>query len=173
MTSAAESSDTIKNDRTASRFMTAVNVASTHIVRPRWPRDLKFFALIAALWAAALTGKMVLRDVAEYSPLQLEAVLFGIKFDGYPAHLVVAAQAMAIFSLAIGLAAERRWGLLLAFGYLLQVVLSNLIFMMTYMGDIGQGSNVRGAGLAGIVAVLGLLYLWIRARSLLFVDAHA
>ena len=134
--------------------MTAVNVATTHIVRPRWPRDLKFFALIAALWAAALTGKMVLRDVTEYSPLQVEAVMFGIKFDGYPAHLVVAVQAMAIFSLAIGLAAERRWGLLLAFGYLLEVVLSNFIFMLTYMGDIGQGSNVRGAGLIGISSMM-------------------
>jgi hypothetical protein len=153
--------------------MTAVNIATTRIARPRWPRDLKIFALIAALWAAVLTGKMVMRDIIEYSPLQLEAVLFGVKFDGYPAHLVVAVQAMAVFSLAIGLAAERRWGLVLAFGYLLEVVLSNLIFMMTYMGDIGQGGSVRSAGLFGIVAVLALLYLWIRARELLFVDAHA
>jgi hypothetical protein len=148
--------------------MSAVNIATTHLVQPRWPRDLKLFAIVAGLWAAALTGRMVLRDVADYSPLQVEAILFGMKFDGYAAHLVLALKATAIFSLAIGLAAERRWGLLLAFGYMLEVVMSSLIFMMTYMGDIGQGSNVRLAGLTGIIAVLCLLYLWIRGRYLLF-----
>lgn len=148
--------------------MSPVNLATTHFERPRWPRDLKLFALLAALWAAVLTGRMVLRDVADYSPLQLQAVLFGMKVNGYAAHLVLALRAMAIFTMAIGLAAERRWGLLLAFGYLLEVVISNLIFMMTYMNDLGQGSSVRFAGLIGIMAVLGLLYLWIRARHLLF-----
>jgi hypothetical protein len=149
--------------------MSAVNLATTPINRrPHWPRDLKFFALLAALWAAALTGKIVIRDVAYFSPIELEAVLLGIKFEGYPAHLVLAGQAMATFTLAIGLAAERRWGLVLAFAYMLEIVISNLIFMLTYMGDIGQGSRVRLAGLAGIIAVLCLLYLWIRARNLLY-----
>jgi len=144
--------------------------AATRIQRPRWPRDLKIFALLAALWAAALTGRIVIRDVVDYSPVQLEAVVFGMKFDGYPAHLVLAAQATAVFILALGLAAERRWGLLLAFGYLVEVVVSNLIFMTTYMNDLAQGSNVRIAGLAGVIAVLCLLYLWIRARNFLFLD---
>jgi hypothetical protein len=148
--------------------MTALDVAPTRFERPRWPRDLKLFALLAAMWAAVLTGKMVLRDVIDYSPLQLQAVFFGIKVDGYAAHLVLALRAMAVFTTAIGLAAERRWGLLLAFGYLIEVVMSNLIFMMTYMNDLGQGSRVRFAGLIGIIAVLCLLYLWIRARHLLF-----
>jgi hypothetical protein len=151
--------------------MSATNLATMPLNRrPRWPRDLKIFALLAALWAAALTGKIVIRDVAYFSPIELEAVLFGIKFQGFSAHLVLAGQAMATFTLAIGLAAERRWGLLLAFAYLLEVVISNLIFMLTYMGDIGQGSRVRLAGLAGIIAVMCLLYLWIRARNLLFAD---
>jgi hypothetical protein len=70
--------------------------------------------------------------------------------------------------LAIGLAAERRWGLLLALVYMLGVVVSNLIFMMTYMDDLAQGRSVRISGLTGIVSVLILLYLWIRARDLLF-----
>jgi len=151
--------------------MSATNIAATSINRrTRWPRDLKIFALFAALWAAALTGKIVIRDVAFYSPIELEAVLLGIKFEGYPAHLVLAAQAMATFTLAIGLAGERRWGLLLAFAYLFEVVISNLIFMLTYMNDLAEGSRVRLAGLAGIMAVLCLLYLWIRARNLLFAD---
>jgi hypothetical protein len=74
---------------------------------------------------------------------------------------------MAASTLALGLAAERRWGLLLALGYMLEVVISNLIFMMTYMDDLAQGRNVRLAGLVGIVSVVILLYLWIRGRDLL------
>jgi len=136
----------------------------------RWPRDLKWFALFLGAWAVALTGRIVLRDVAVYSPLQLEAVLFGMKFDAYSAHMVLALRAMTMFTIALGIAAERRWGLLIAFGYLLEVVMSNLIFMMTYMNDVGEGSNVRSAGIVGILAVLGLLYLWIRARDLLVID---
>ena len=75
---------------------------------------------------------------------------------------------MAFSTVALGLAAERKWGLVLALVYMLEVVISDLIFMMTYMGDLSQGRNVRVAGLIGIVAVLILLYLWIRARDLLF-----
>jgi hypothetical protein len=142
--------------------------ATTDTKRARWPRDLKIFALIAALWAAALTARIVMRDVTYYSQAPLEAVLLGMKFDGYPARLVLVAQAMAVSTLAIGLAAERRWGLLLALVYMLEVVVSNLIFMMTYMDDLSQGRSVRISGLTGIVSVLILLYLWIRARDLLF-----
>jgi hypothetical protein len=142
--------------------------ATTDIKRARWPRDLKVFALLAALWAAALTARIVIRDVTHYSQMPLEAVLFGMKFDGYPARLVLVAQAMAASTLALGLAAERRWGLLLALVYMLEVVVSNLIFMMTYMDDLAQGRNVRLAGLVGIVSVVILLYLWIRGRDLLW-----
>jgi hypothetical protein len=141
--------------------------ATTDTKRTGWPRDLKVFALLAALWAAALTARIVVRDVTYHSQTPLEAILLGIKFDGYPARLVLVAQAMAASTLALGLAAERRWGLLLALIYMLEVVISNLIFMMTYMDDLAQGRNVRISGLVGIVSVVILLYLWIRARDLL------
>ena len=120
------------------------------------------------MWAAALTARIVMRDVTNYSPLPLEAVLFGIKFDGYSARLVLLAQAMVASTLALGLAAERRWGLTVALIYLLEIVFSNIIFMMTYMYDLAQGRSVRTAGFTGIAAVLILLYLWIRARDLIF-----
>jgi len=129
--------------------------------------------MVSALWAIALTARMLLRDIVDSSALESEAVLFGMKFDGYPAHLVLAVQAMAAFSIAIGIAAERAWGLMLAFAYLLEAVMSKLVFMITYLNDIGQGSSVRRAGIVGIGAVLALLYLWIRARKLLFIDARA
>jgi hypothetical protein len=138
--------------------------------RARWPRDLKVFALLAALWAAALTARIVVRDVTYYSQTPLEAIFFGMRFDGNFARFVLIAQAMAASTVAIGLAAERRWGLVLAFLYLLEAVASNLIFMTSYIDDLAEGSNVRLSGLAGIVAVLVLLYLWIRAHDLLLDD---
>jgi hypothetical protein len=134
----------------------------------RWPLDLKIFALLAALWAAGLTARIVMRDLTYYSPTPIEAILLGMKFDGYPASLVMAAQVMAAFTVAIGLAAERKWGLLLGLICMLEVVVSNLIFMTTYMDDLAEARNVRLAGLVGIGSVLILLYLWIRARDLLF-----
>jgi hypothetical protein len=136
------------------------------IKRTRWPRDLKIFASLAALWAIGLMARVVVRDVMGYSHTQLETTLLGMRFDGYAARSALLAQASAAFTVAIGLAAERRWGLVLALIYMLEMVASNLIFMTTYMDDLGQGRNVRLAGLIGIVSVAVLLYLWIRARDL-------
>jgi hypothetical protein len=135
--------------------------------RARWPRDLKIFALLAALWAAGLTARIVVRDVAYYQT-PLEAILLGMRFDGVPARLALIIQAMAASAVAIGLASERRWGLVLALIYTLEVVAGSLIFMTTYMGDLAEGRNVRLSGLVGILSVMILLYLWIRARDLLF-----
>lgn len=144
--------------------------AATQSLRARWPRDLKAFAFFAALWALWLTARIVMRDVTYYSQTPLEAILLGVKFDGYIARVVLILQAMAASTLALGLAAERRWGLAFAFMCLIEVVASNLIFMTAYMDDLAQGSNVRLAGLRGIIAVLILLYLWVRGRDLLFDD---
>jgi hypothetical protein len=141
--------------------------ATTDITRARWPRDLKLFALLTAIWAAWLTARIVMRDVTYYAQAPIEAVLLGMRFEGLSARLVLAAQAMAAATLALGLAAERRWGLRFALACVLEVVVSNLIFMTVYMDDIAEGRNVRLAGLVGIAAVLILLYLWVRGRGLL------
>jgi hypothetical protein len=141
--------------------------ASSDIKRARWPRDLKVFALLAAIWAAWLTARIVMRDLTWYAQAPIEAVLLGIKFDGFAARLVLAMQAIAVATLALGLAAERRWGLLFALASLFEVVVSNLVFMTTYMDDLAEGRRVRLAGMLGIAAVVLLLYLWIRARDLL------
>jgi hypothetical protein len=142
--------------------------ASTQSLRARWPRDLKAFAFFAALWAVWLTARIVMRDVTYSAQMPLEAILLGMKFDGYIARVVLVLQAMAASTLALGLAAERRWGLAFAFGCMFEVVLSNLIFMATYMDDFAEANDVRLAGLRGIIAVLILLYLWVRGRDLLF-----
>lgn len=144
--------------------------AATQSLRARWPRDLKAFAFFAALWAVWLTARMVMRDVTYYSQMPLEAILLGMRFEGYIARVVLVLQAMAAATLALGLAAEKRWGLAFAFACMFEVVLSNLVFMTTYMDDLSQGSNVRLAGLRGIIAVLILLYLWVRGRELLLDD---
>jgi hypothetical protein len=47
-------------------------------------------------------------------------------------------------------------------------VFSRLIFMTAYLDDLSQAHNVRTSGLLGMGSVLILLYLWIRARDLLF-----
>jgi hypothetical protein len=142
--------------------------ATTDIKRARWPRDLKVFALLAALWAAGLIARIVMRDVTYHSQLPLEAILLGMKFDGFPARLVLVVQAMAISTMALGLAAEKRWGLVVALLYMLEVVASRLIFMTSYIDDLSQLHNVLTSGLLGIGSVLILLYLWIRGRDLLF-----
>jgi hypothetical protein len=84
--------------------------------------------------------------------------------------MVLMAQAMVGFTIALAVAAERRWGLRLALIFMIEVVASNLIFMLRYMNDLSQGSRVRISGLTGIIAVLILLYLWIRVREILIGD---
>ncbi|HLX36649.1 MAG TPA: hypothetical protein VKR29_02570 [Candidatus Binataceae bacterium] len=141
--------------------------ATDDLHRARWPRDLKIFAVCAALWAGALTARLVMRDIVYYSATPIDAILFGMRFEAPAARAVLAAQAMCGFSIAIGIAAEKQWGLWLAFAYMAEVVASEFIFMTAYMDNLAVGSEVRAAGLLGISAVLLLLYLWIRARALL------
>ena len=135
--------------------------------RPAWPplTDTINRAALAArseslravrgAMGGRLTARIVMRDVAYYSPAPTRG--------GAPRNEVRRLRGAAgargagdgsFPRLALGLAAERRWGLRFALVCLLEVVVSNLIFMMTYMDDIGQGRNVRLAGLIGIVAVL-------------------
>ena len=141
--------------------------ATTDIKRTRWPRDLKAFALLSALWAIALTARIVMRETTA-SVMPLEAIAIGMRFEGFAAVVALAAQAMAISTMAIGLASEGRWGLWFAFIYLFEVVISRLVFMLTNLNDLAQLHNVRTSGFLGIGTVLLLLYLWIRASDLLF-----
>ena len=142
-------------------------VAVTDNRRSRWPRDLKAFAFFAALWAGVLTARLVLRDVVYYAETPLHAILFGMRFEGLAARVVLAAKAMTGFSIAIGIATDKEWGIWLALAYLVEVIASDVIFMTAYMDSIAQASEVRVAGYLGMSAVLLLLYLWIRARDLL------
>jgi hypothetical protein len=147
--------------------MSAIADIKEPIKAPPWPRDLKVFALLSALWAASLTARIVARDVAYFPDAPLQALFLGFEFDGLSARFVIIAEAAVFFVVAIGIAAERKSGLVLALIYLLEVVVGELNFMLMYMGDLSQGHNIRVAGVAGIISVLILLYLWIRSRDLL------
>lgn len=137
--------------------------------RQPWPQDLKFFALFSALWAAAITTRILLADLSLYSAdVELQAVIGGMKFLGTAARVVLLAQAAIFAAFAIGVAAERKWGLVLALFYLAETIMSHLIYMLAYMGTIGESVHLRKAAAEGVLAVLVLLYLWIRSRELLF-----
>lgn len=134
-----------------------------------WPRDLKIFALVSAAWAAGLTVRILMRDASYYAPdTPLQAVIGGMKFFGPTARVVLLVQATIFAAFAIGIVAERKWGLVLALFYMTEVVMSHLIFMLAYMGDMTESASLRVAGAEGAGAVLVLLYLWIRSRDLLF-----
>lgn len=134
----------------------------------RWPRDLKLFALLCALWAAGLIARLLIDDTMDLSGVPLESVIGGMKFYSSGARAVTLVQAAVFFAVAIGIAWERKYGLALALLYLAQAVMSHLIFMLAYMDDLTQLSKVKDAAAGGMISVLILLYVWIRSRELLF-----
>ena len=134
-----------------------------------WPRDLKLFALLSAVWASGLTARLVSSRLGHYSD-GIEAVIGGIKFFGTTGAAVLIVQAAIFLVFAIGIAMEKRWGLMLALLYMIQVVLSHLVFIIAYLDNLDQRLNVRIAGFDGIGAVLILLYLWMRSRDVLLED---
>ncbi len=137
--------------------------------RKPWPRDLKLFALFSALWAAAITIRILLADYSDFGVnADLQAIIGGMKFLGTAARVVLLAQATIFAAFAVGVATERKWGLVLALFYLAETIISHLIYMMAYMDTFGESAHLRTAAAEGVFAVLVLLYLWIRSRDLLF-----
>ncbi len=134
-----------------------------------WPRDLKIFALCSALWGLGLVARILYAGgLLDFMPdTRLQAVIGGLKFYGETARIVLVMQAAIFIAFATAILAERRWGLVLALGYMVEVVASHLAFVIGYMDDPAQSVHVRTAALQGPVAVLILLYLWIRSRDLL------
>lgn len=158
-----------RSDRNA-RDMAATKIsAPARIERVGFPRDLKVFAFLAAFWALAMLAQIVIHDLT-ISIEPLEAVALGMRFEGFAARVAMAAQAMAIATMAIGLLSERKWGLWLAILYMLEASLSRLVFMTSYLDDFSEARNVRISGMMGIGSVLIFLYLCIRARDVLSDD---
>jgi hypothetical protein len=138
----------------------------------RWPLDLRVFAIMAGLWAVCLVMRAFVHpgELDAVDPVQ--AVFGGILFDGDAARVVLIVEAGIFASIAIGVLAGQRWGLLLALCFMAQVVMSHLAFVIAYLPLRFAWITVRTTAMQGPMMVLITLYLWIRASDLIF-DAPA
>ncbi len=133
----------------------------------RWPADLRIFGAVAVLWSVLLVLRVFFQeDVLMGDPL--EAVIAGLKFHGESARIVLLLEAAVFWSFGVGIIAERSWGLLLALGYMFEVVLSHLVFVIAHLDDRPEMIHVRRAAIEGPSVVLIALYLWIRSNDLIF-----
>jgi hypothetical protein len=133
----------------------------------RWPIDLRIFGAAALLWAVMVVLRVFFQeDVLPADPL--EAVIAGLKFHGENARIVLLLEAAVFWSFGIGIIAERKWGLLLALGYMSEVVVSHLVFVIAHLDDSPELIHVRRAAIEGPPMVLIALYLWIRSNELIF-----
>ena len=133
-----------------------------------WPFDLRVFAALAGLWALCLVMRAFvhLGDLDVVDPI--ETIFAGMRFNGDDARVVLIVEAGIFGAMAIGVFARRRWGLLLALCYMIQVVMSHLAFVIAYLPIRSEWMSVRATASQGPMMVLITLYLWIRACDLIF-----
>jgi hypothetical protein len=134
----------------------------------KWPLDLRVFAVLAGLWALLLAANAFVNfgEIVVVDPV--ETIFAGVRFSGDEARLVLIVEAGIFATMAIGIFAHRRWGLLLALCYMVQVVMSHLAFAIAYLPIHAEWKNVRTVASQGPMMVLITLYLWIRACDLIF-----
>jgi hypothetical protein len=133
-----------------------------------WPFDLRVFAVVAGLWSLclAMSALVPIANVELVDPV--ETIFAGVRFDGYDARVVLIVQSGIFAAMAIGIFAHRRWGLLLALCYMVEIVMSHLAFVIAYLPMHSELDNVRAVASQGPMIVLITLYLWIRACDLIF-----
>jgi hypothetical protein len=133
-----------------------------------WPFDLRVFAAMAGLWALclAISAFVQIGDIDIIDPV--ETIFAGIRFNGFDARLVLIVESGIFAMMAIGIFAHRRWGLLLALCYMVQVVMSHLAFVIAYLRIKPEWMAVHSVASQGPMMVLITLYLWIRACDLIF-----
>jgi hypothetical protein len=136
--------------------------------RTVWPFDLRVFAAMAGLWALclAISAFVQIGDIDIVDPV--ETIFAGVRFNGYDARLVLIVESGIFAMMAIGIFARRRWGLLLALCYMVEVVMSHLAFVIAYLPIKAEWMTVRSVASQGPMMVLITLYLWIRACDLIF-----
>jgi hypothetical protein len=134
----------------------------------KWPLDLRVFAVMSALWAACLAVSTFVH-VGEMEVVDPVVTIFaGVRFSGDDARLVLIVEAGIFAMIALGVFTHRRWGLLLALCYMVQVVMSHLAFVIAYLPIQSEWMHVRAVASEGPIVVLVTLYLWIRACDLIF-----
>ena len=136
--------------------------------RAVWPFDLRVFAVVAGLWGLCLAMSATIPpiDVSLVDPI--ETIFAGVRFAGYDARVVLIVEAGIFAAIAVGIFLHRRWGLLLALCYMVEVVMSHLAFVIAYLPVRSEWENVRAVASQGPMVVLITLYLWIRACDLIF-----
>jgi hypothetical protein len=135
-----------------------------------WPFDLRVFAIVAGLWSLCLAiSALIPVPVADIDLVDpVETIFAGVRFAGYDARVVLIVQAGIFAAIAVGIFFHRRWGLLLALWYMVEVVMSHLAFVIAYMPIHSEWENVRAVASQGPMVVLITLYLWIRGYDLIF-----
>ncbi|MGH7923335.1 MAG: hypothetical protein ACREQH_01935 [Candidatus Binatus sp.] len=140
----------------------------SHRPQATWPLDLRVFAVLAGLWALCLAVNAFVHAGEFMVTDPVETIFAGVRFNGEDARLVLIVEAGIFAAMAIGIFARRRWGLLLALCYMVQVVMSHLAFVIAYLPIRSEWMNVRTVASQGPMMVLITLYLWIRACDLIF-----
>lgn len=134
----------------------------------QWPFDLRVFAILAGLWAICLVIRALVHPSEIYLVDPHQAVFGGVRFEGDAARIVLIVEAGVFATIAIGVLAQWRWGLLLALCFMAQVVMSNLAFVIAYLPIRSEWMSVQVAASEGPMMVMITLYLWIRATDLIF-----
>ena len=125
---------------------------------------------MAGLWSLCLAiSALIPGPVADVDLVDpVENIFAGVRFAGYDARVVLIVQAGIFAAIAVGIFFHRRWGLLLALWYMIEVVMSHLAFVIAYMPIHSEWENVRAVASQGPMVVLITLYLWIRGYDLIF-----
>jgi hypothetical protein len=133
-----------------------------------WPIDVRVFGVLSAFWAAYLVFLIFMRDPVMAPDGPLRALIGGVEFFGRAAQFVLLGQVAVFWAIAVGIAARRRWGLVLALFYTAQAVVSRLVFILSRIGERSEIGHVQSAALDGAALVIITLYLWIRTNELVF-----
>jgi hypothetical protein len=99
--------------------------------------------------------------------VQIEDVIFGVKFYGNEARVTMALQAIIIGSFGIGILMRQRWGVILALLYMAQVVAGHVIFITSNLGVESQRPHVKIAAAESPVILFIALYVLYRAVPIL------
>jgi hypothetical protein len=135
--------------------------------RRQWPRDLKVFAALCAIWGLVLLCRLAVFDPFSSPSNPFQDVFLGVKFYGHAAHLTMALQAATFIAFGAGILMRRKWGLGLALIYFAQVVIGHLVFFARNLHVPDQATHVKVTAIEAPIVFVILLYLWIRARPLL------
>ena len=110
---------------------------------------------MSALWAACLAVSTFVH-VGEMEVVDPVVTIFaGVRFSGDDARLVLIVEAGIFAMIALGVFTHRRWGLLLALCYMVQVVMSHLAFVIAYLPFPSEWMHVRAVASEGPISGAG------------------